>query len=282
MRPSFSRLALPLLFALSTAQAAPKADLWPRWQAHDDSSTSTIDHSAWTAFLQKYVIKSSDGINRVRYGAVTADDRKALEHYIETMEAVKIDQYSRARQRPYWTNLYNAETLDLVLQHYPVKSIRDINLGGGLSGFVGGLFSRGPWDAKVLKVEGVALSLNDIEHRILRPIWKDPRTHYSVNCASLGCPNLRREAYTAENMEQMLDAGARDYINNPRGARVTNGKLSVSSIYVWYQSDFGGNDAGVIAHLKKYADAKLKKQLQGITSISSNHYNWSLNAAGSE
>ncbi len=229
------------------------------------------------------MVKSSDGINRVRYGAVSSADRKALDGYIHTLERVKIDHYSRAQQRPYWTNLYNAETVDLVLQHYPLKSIRDINLGHGLSGFVDGLFGSGPWDAKVLKVEGEALSLNDIEHRILRPIWKqDPRTHYSVNCASLSCPNLRRHAFTAQNMEQMLNSGARDYINNPRGAEVVDGKLSVSSIYIWYQSDFGGTDAGVIAHLKKYADPKLKKQLEGISTISSHHYNWALNNAGSD
>lgn len=281
MRQLHLSVFLPLLFFAATAQAAPKSNLWPRWQAHDHNSTAQIDHSAWTAFLQKYVVKSKDGINLVRYGAVSADDRKALESYIHTLESVKIDHYSRAQQRPYWTNLYNAETVNLVLQHYPIKSIRDINLSHGLSSFVGGLFDSGPWDAKVLKVEGVALSLNDIEHRILRPIWKqDPRTHYSLNCASLSCPNLRRQAYTAQNMEQMLNSGARDYINSPRGAKVTGGKLSVSSIYIWYQSDFGGNDAEVIAHLKKYADPKLKKQLQNITNISSHHYDWKLNAAG--
>lgn len=280
MRPLRLSIFLPLLLFIGVAQAAPKSQPWPRWQVHDSHSTANIDYSAWTAFLQKYVVNSKDGINRVRYGAVSADDRKALTHFIDTLEGVKIDHYSRARQRPYWTNLYNAETVNLVLQHYPIKSIRDIDLGHGLSGFVGGLFSAGPWDAKVLKVEGVALSLNDIEHRILRPIWKqDPRTHYSVNCASLGCPNLRREAYTAQNMQQMLDAAARDYINNPRGAKVSDGKLSVSSLYIWYQSDFGGNDAGVIAQLKKYADPKLKKQLEGITTISSHHYDWALNAA---
>lgn len=280
MRAIIRGLTLSLLLFTGIAQAAPKAEPWPRWQVHDAHSSATIDHSAWTDFLQRYVVKGDDGINRVRYAAVSQADRAALQRYIDTMEAVKIDDYSRAQQRPYWTNLYNAETVELVLRHYPVKSIRDINLSHGLSGLVGGLFNAGPWDAKVLQVEGVKLSLNDIEHRILRPIWKDPRTHYSVNCASLGCPNLRRQAYTADNMQQMLESGAREYVNSPRGAQVNDGKLTVSSLYVWYQSDFGGDDAGVIAHLEKYADARLKRQLRGIKTISGDHYDWSLNNAG--
>lgn len=272
--------ALLLLFLTGLAQAAPKAVTWQRWTVHDNASSAQISYTSWTRFLQKYVIHGKHGINLVRYAAVSPVDHKSLIDFIKRLEAVKIDHYSRQQQRPYWTNLYNAETVNLVLQHYPVKSIRDIDLGSGLSGFFNGLIHTGPWNAKVLKVEGVPVSLNDIEHRILRPIWnQDPRTHYSLNCASISCPNLRRRAYTAQNMQQMLNSGARDYINNPRGVQIKHGKLIVSSIYVWYKSDFGGTDAGVIAHLKRYAKPGLEKQLQGITRISGNHYNWALNDA---
>ena len=123
-----------------------------------------------------------------------------------------------------------------MLSHFPLASIGDINISPGL-------FVRGPWGAKILTVEGEKLSLDDIEHRILRPIWKDNRVHYALNCASLGCPNLQPTAYTSENSEALLDNGARDFINHPRGVSIQKGKLQVSSIYVWFQEDFG-RDAG--------------------------------------
>jgi hypothetical protein len=159
-----------------------------------------------------------------------------------------------------------------VLEAYPVKSIRDIKISPGL-------FASGPWGKKLAKIEGEPVSLDDIEHRILRPIWKDPRTHYAVNCASIGCPNLPRDAFTRANMEALLEAGAKAYVNHPRGAKVSGGKLVVSSIYVWFKEDFGGNDAGVIAHLKRYANAELAKALEGVSVIASDDYDWALNEA---
>ncbi|MGH8462018.1 MAG: DUF547 domain-containing protein [Stenotrophobium sp.] len=267
----FPRLAVLLCIILPlAAQAAPRADLWASWAAHDDSNKALIDHSAWDNFLHSYVHASADGINRVAYASVAPRDKIALDSYVQKMQAIPISRYSRAVQRAYWINLYNATTVKLILDHYPVSSILKIDISPGL-------FSRGPWDKKLLRIENKAVSLNDIEHRILRPIWHDPRTHYSVNCASLSCPNLATRAYTAASMEAMLDAGARAYVNSPRGAEVKDGKLIVSSIYVWYQADFGGTEAGVIAHLRQYAAPALKAQLADIRSISDDRYDWSLN-----
>lgn len=253
-------------------QAAPKAELWPVWQAHDNSNHTVIGHGAWDGFLRAYVSVSADGINRVAYGKVTAADRNRLDQYLRGMQNLRIGQYAQAEQRAYWINLYNATTVKTILDRYPVESITRINISPGL-------FARGPWGKKQLKVEGAEISLDDIEHRILRPLWKDPRTHYAVNCASLGCPNLAAQAYTAANMEGLLDAAARAYVNHPRGASVENGKLIVSSIYEWFKDDFGGDDTGVIAHLKKYADPKLAAQLAGIRRISDDRYDWALNDA---
>jgi hypothetical protein len=159
-----------------------------------------------------------------------------------------------------------------VLEHYPVDSIRKIAISPGL-------FSAGPWGKKLVTVEGKALSLDDIEHRILRPIWRDPRIHYAVNCAALGCPNLQPEAFTADNEEALLERAAHDYVNHPRGATVADGKLTVSSIYVWYQADFGGTDRGVIAHLQHYAAPALAAALAPIERIGADRYDWSLNDA---
>jgi hypothetical protein len=98
-----------------------------------------------------------------------------------------------------------------------------------------------------------------------------------VNCASLGCPNLAPVPYTGATLEPMLDAAARDYVNSPRGAHVANGRLTASRIYDWYQADFGGTEAGVIDHLRRYAAPPLAQALQAITGIASYDYDWSLN-----
>ena len=264
--------AFAVLMALSLAAlAAPKAELWERW-AQSSQNKVAIDHGAWNDFLARNVKPGKDGIARIAYGKVAAADRKALNAYVEKMQAVAIRKFSRPEQRAYWTNLYNALTVKVVLDHYPVASIMKINISPGL-------FTKGPWKKKLLAIDGEKVSLDDIEHRILRPIWKDPRTHYAVNCASLGCPNLPAQAFTSANMEELLEAGARAYVNHPRGARVEKGHLTVSSIYDWFQTDFGGSDAGVIEHLKKYAEPALAKQLAGVKRIDDDDYDWSLNDA---
>ncbi len=261
------------LFTAQAAQAAPKADLWPVWLANNPASTATIDHSVWDQFLKTYVRTGApDGINRVAYAAVPNTEKAALQTDIARLEAVRIDDFNRNEQRAYWMDLYNEATVLLILQHLPVKSILDIHLGGGL-------FTRGPWDSKFLMIEGRQLSLNDIEHRIIRPIWPDPMNHYGLNCASLGCPNLMPQAFTADNLVSLLAQNARDYINNPAHVNVTGDGLSVSNIYVWYQADFGGSDQGVIDHLAQFAAPALKTQLTSVHEIARHQYDWDLNAA---
>jgi hypothetical protein len=270
--PRFAFLALLLSCSLVNPlelQAAPQAELWPRWQAHDAGNDASIDHRSWEEILGGYLYEGKDGINRFDYAGVSEADRTGLDRYLERMAQINISTYNRDVQRAYWINLYNALTVREVLRFYPVASIRDIS-----SGF----FSFGPWDKKLIEVEGEALTLNDIEHRILRPIWRDARIHYALNCASLGCPNLRVRAFTGGNTDAMLDQAAREFINHPRGARVVDGKLRVSSIYVWFIDDFGGDDAGVIRHLQQYADSSLARALKDIRRIDGDDYDWRLNS----
>lgn len=264
--------ALFIICIATSAQAAPKPDLWPVWQLNNPASTQTINHSVWNQFLQNYLrTNTPDDINRVAYNQVPASEQAILTEDIKRLEAVNIDDYAPAEQRAYWMDLYNEQTVLLVLQHMPVKSILDINLGGDW------LFSRGPWDAKLLTIEGRKLSLNDIEHRIVRPIWPSPLNHYGLNCASLGCPNLLPQAFSGANLLPLLAANARAFINNPAHVSVGPNGLSVSNIYIWYQSDFGGTDQGVIDHLMQYAAPALKKQLANIHKIYSHQYDWQLN-----
>lgn len=250
---------------------APKAELWSVWTAHDNASAKRVDHGAWDRFLSRTVKKGRDGVSRVAYGRVSAKDRRDLAGYVEALSAVPVSRLSRGEQFAYWVNLYNGLTVKTVLDHYPVKSIRDIDLSSGL-------FGSGPWKAKQVVVEGRKVSLDDIEHRILRPIWKDPRIHYAVNCASIGCPNLQRQAFTAHNTQSLLDKAAREYVNHSRGVRVSGGRLVLSSIYSWFESDFHA-DGALMAHLKRYASPSLAAKLEGFDVADDYAYDWRLNDA---
>jgi hypothetical protein len=253
------------------AHGAPKADLWPRWQKHEPANTRKIDHSAWDRFLKQHVIAPHpSGINRVRYQAVTPEDRKNLKAYLQSMQSLPISTYNRAEQKAYWINLYNAVTVDVILSRFPVASIRDINISPGL-------FVRGPWGAKLISVESEKLSLDDVEHRILRPIWKDNRVHYAVNCASLGCPNLQPVAYTGENTETLLERAAVEFINHPRGVAIQKGRLQVSSIYVWFQEDFGSDPEDLMEHWQQYANPALAEALEKYSGGLAHEYDWRLN-----
>jgi len=253
------------------AKAAPQSDLWPHWQAHDPTSSLQVDHSRWGRFLGRYLEdKHPSGINRVRYAAVTTEDKKDLQKYIDTLQDISVSHLKRPEQMAYWINLYNALTVKVILEHYPVESIRDIDISPGW-------FSNGPWDAKLLHIEGKDLSLNDIEHRILRPIWQDNRIHYAVNCASLSCPNLLKDPFTAENTQVLLEYNANAYINHPRGMSITEGKAVISSIYSWFPEDFGGNEEGIRQHLLKYSDAEREEYLESDNISFSYTYNWNLN-----
>ncbi len=234
------------------------------------SSKTVIDHHLWNQILGTYVTTLPSGLNAVNYKKLKAKDGNTLRTYLKKMQAVKITNYNRNEQFSFWANLYNAKTLDIIIQYYPVATIRDIDISG--------LFSNGPWGKKVVTIEGQSLSLNDIEHQILRPIWKDPRIHYAVNCASIGCPNLRKTAFNGAELENQLDQAARDYINSERGVKVSAaGRLTASKIFNWYGKDFGGTDAALLRHFRQYAAPSLKQKLQKARSISSYFYNWHLN-----
>lgn len=264
-------LCFIFLFWGGSVFAAPKADLWPRWQAHDQISTIQINHSVWNDFLQKYLVTGHpSGINRFRYKSVTEADKKTLRHYLNSLQKVTVTKLNRKEQKAYWINFYNALTIKVILDHYPVKSIRDIDISPGF-------FSDGPWDKKLVTIEEIELSLNDIEHRILRPIWKDNRVHYAVNCASIGCPNLQPKAFTAKNTDFLLKKGAEEYINHRRGAGLNNGRLTASSIYSWFQEDFNASEQGVLKHLEQYANDTLKEQLKSFKGKIKYDYDWSLN-----
>lgn len=251
-----------LLLALISFHSfsAPKSELWPFWQQSKPNNLSSISHQEWQSFLDRYLIVNGDN-TLVQYASVSAEDTQKLKRYITSLSAVDPRNYSQKEQYAYWVNLYNAITVELILEAYPVKSITKL----------GGLFSFGPWGDEVVEVAGKKLSLNDIEHRILRPIWNDPRTHYAVNCASLGCPNLQPQAFTADNTEQLLEKAAKEFINSDKGVLQSQGKTQLSSIYDWFADDFG-NQQELIQHLAKY-----RPELANLGGKFSYEYDWDLN-----
>lgn len=264
----FIPLILVFLTGVATFEAlfAPKADPWERWQGHAESRTVVVDYGDWNHFLDRFRHLGEDGVARVAYDNVTAADKARLDRFIASLQNVPVSELTRNQQYAYWVNLYNALTIQVVLDHYPIDSIENVNISPGL-------FSGGPWDAILAEIEGTGVTLNDIEHRILRPIWQEPRTHYVVNCASIGCPNLPPKALTADNREVMLDQAARSYINHPRGVEIKGDKLHLSSIYAWFKDDFGDD---LISHLKDYLPAgKAATLSQDMDRVY--NYDWSLN-----
>ncbi len=274
MTRTAASLAILLLVAGCTeivSALAPQAQAIEDWGAHDPTSAASVDHTALSAFLERFS-RVEDGIRRVDYGAA-AKAREPLDRYVASLLTQDPRALNREEQLAYWINLYNAETIRVVLDHYPVQSIQDIDLEGG------GLFG-GPWGAPRLNVADRPVTLNDIEHGILRPHWQDPRIHYALNCASLGCPNVAVEAYTAATAEALLEAQAREFVGHPRGVLLKSGEVRLSSIYQWYRKDFGQDDAEVLAHVRTYAKPELQRALSTIESIDGYDYDWRLNAPG--
>ncbi len=260
-----SALIAFLALAASTIPAKAQDDYWAKYDA---ASTIDVDHNKWTDLLGRYIVPGQDGVNLFQYGGVTEQDKNLLVSYISDLTAVDVPSLNRDEQFVYWANLYNAVTINLILDRYPVDSIRKIKPT---------FLSIGPWGMKLVTVAGRELTLDNIEHDILRTHWDDPRVHYAVNCASIGCPNLNNRAILSKDLDQTLDANARAYINHPRGARIDGDRLVVSNIYKWFREDFGNSEQGVIEHLLKFAEPELAEQLSGQSDIRGYEYDWALN-----
>ncbi|KTD08082.1 DUF547 domain-containing protein [Legionella jamestowniensis] len=261
-----------ILFLISTSVFASfNKSLWPIWETNNPLSKATISHDEWQQFLNKRVVTNEEGINLVDYANLTDADYDLLKSYLTKMSKVDIDAYNRDEQLAFWINLYNALTVQIIADYYPVGSIEEINISPGL-------FSIGPWGAKLITINGTPLSLDEINNRIIRPIWNDPRTHYAINNGTIGAANLSKKAYRGSTIETDLNEDASEYINSLRGAQVIEGELIVSKIYEWYNEDFGGSKADIITHLKQFAKEPLRSQLKHINTIDGYVYNWHLNS----
>lgn len=249
--------------------AIPKSELVST-QFQVAGTQDPISNKAWDRFLATYTTFGEDGIVRVDYSAVSAEDKLELESYVDYLAAQDATLFTRDAQLAYWINLYNALTIAVILDNYPVDSIRDISESP---------LDFGPWGEKRIVVNGRELGLHDIEHGIVRPLWREePRIHYALNCAAIGCPNLAQTAYTATNLEQKLQENSVRYINDPRGVMVgEDGKITLSKIFSWYREDYGGSNETILGHLRLYAEPELTEALDHPDLTISYAYDWSLN-----
>ncbi|MEM6745945.1 MAG: DUF547 domain-containing protein [Pseudomonadota bacterium] len=258
-------LGLGAAAAAMVGTALAQDDVAP-FNSFNEASILIVDHGAWDRFLDRYIVREG-GSGLVAYADVTDADHASLKAYLSALQAIDPTALSRDEAFAYWVNLYNAGTVDLILDNYPVRSIMLL-----LSGV-----QPGPWKRSIFVVDGHRLTLDQVEHSILREFWDEPRVHYALNCASIGCPDLARDPYTGRHLDAMLTAAARGYINSYRGVRVEDGKLFASSIFKWFGEDFGDTDEEVIAHFIKYAEPGLADQLRNFDRIDRDGYDWRLN-----
>jgi hypothetical protein len=230
-----------------------------------EGSKFDLEHGAWNSLLQRYV---SDG--RVAYAALQQEARAPLEAYLEELSAtraINYEKWSRNERLAFWINAYNAYTVKLIVDHYPISSIRKI-------GFLGGAFRRRFIPMPGLK--GEVISLNDIENGTLRADFREPRIHFALVCASVGCPALRNEAYRTPDLDRQLNEQARLFLSDTSKNRfdpVTN-TLHLSPIFDWFRADFEAVAESVTAYVARYlGDPRISKP--GVK-IKYTEYDWSL------
>lgn len=243
------------------------------------SARADFDHSTWNQLLKRHVVVLNGGnATQVDYGAV-AEKRADLLTYLNALKSVEEDQFdswSEPAQLAFLINAYNAYTIELILTEYPdLKSIRDL----------GSLFTS-PWEKEFFELLGKTRSLDELEHQMIRGAFSEPRIHFAVNCASIGCPALRAEAYSAADLENQLEDQARRFLADRSRNRVEGDELQVSKIFDWYQDDFakGWRDAESLAEfLGLYGaalgldDSQRKALKAGDLDIEFLKYDWSLN-----
>lgn len=219
-------------------------------------------HQLWDELVKKHVDKTG----KVDYKGFQAD-RKKLKEYLDLLSShAPNNKWSEKEKLAYWINAYNAYTVELVLQHYPVKSIKDI---GGLVKIPG---ISSPWDIKFIKIGGEEYDLSSIEHKILRKQFNEPRIHFAINCASYSCPRLRNEAFTADKLEEQLQDQAVGFVNDSRKNHITANNVELSQIFNWFKGDFT-KDKDLLAYIQQYSKVKINPKAK----ISFIDYDWSLN-----
>ncbi len=228
-----------------------------------NSESKPINHAIFDSLLKKYV--NEEGY--VNYKGFLKDSVQ-FNSYLDLLSRNHPNEknWSKEERLAYWINAYNAFTIKLICNYYPVKSIKDIKSGIP--------FVSDTWTISFIKIEGKTYNLNDIEHGIIRPKFNDPRIHFVVNCASKGCPPLRNEAYMASKLNAQLDEQAKNFINDGNRNKIQSAnKADLSKIFTWFSGDFKKAAPSVIAFINKYSNTKLSEK----ATLNYQDYDWNLN-----
>jgi len=290
LRHLAAALLVPTLL-LSGCATTSTPQLWDHWTTHDERERQPLDVTLWREFLHTYVVRDADGVERVAYARVSPEARERLEGWLRVQQQQRPSSLNLREQRAYWLNLYNAAVVHQVLAHTPIVSLASLEpmpwkaqaSQWGSAIHIPGAKDwapPGPFAEPLLKIEGQTLSLNDIENHILRPRWRDARTDYALCKATLSGPALAAEPYTAEYLDEQLDARANAWVNSPQALRFTpTGQLEVADFYRQYQADFG-DDAAILTELRHRAAPSLAAKLANVKSISGTFSDQRLNEAG--
>lgn len=213
---------------------------------------SLPNHNAWHKITQNHISASG----KVNYKGIKADQDQ-LDAYLDNLQTNPPQtNWTRKEKMAYWINAYNAFTIKLIVDNYPISSIME-------------LYNGKPWDVKWIKLGAQTYSLNNIEHDILRPRFKDPRIHFAVNCAAKSCPPMINQAWTAANLNSLLDKQTRTFINNSTFNTISSEKVEISKIFEWYAEDFGN----LIEYLNQYSRISIPKEAE----VTYKTYDWALN-----
>lgn len=209
-------------------------------------------HSMWTSVLQDHVTQEGN----VDYVAIAKDSR--FEQYLTELEGAHPDEsWSKDERLSYWINAYNAFTVKLINDNWPVESIKDI--------------SR-PWAKKFVQIENSTYSLNDIEHEILRKKYEEPRIHFAINCASYSCPVLLNKAFEPNNLDQQLTNVTKLFINDKKRNKIGKEHVELSKIFDWFKGDFTKGQS-LLTFINIYSEVKINTN----ANVSYLKYNWNLN-----
>lgn len=263
-------LALSLAYT-PTVSAAPKAELIEFWDDSEALSIMQVDHSDWQDILTAYVDdQHPSGVNRFDYASVTPRDAAKLKSYLSYLQKMEPRQLNSEEAKAFWINLYNAILVDKIVDAYESGSRRAINrlMNGGVESRALKRVS-----AELLMQE---ISLNDIQHGILRPIWKDPRVHFALSNGALSGANIQKTAFTGSNNEELLEKAKAEFMQHPRAVRVEGNSLVLNSVFEWYAADFGDSKSAVLAYISENTSDAMRQAMDGLSRISFD-YNWDLN-----
>ena len=230
------------------------------------STSKPVDHHIYDSLLRQHVNEAGF----VDYQGFLADSTRFNEYLTQLSNNHPNEKnWSKNERLAYWINAYNAFTIRLIIDHYPVESIKDIKNGIP--------FVNTVWDIKFIRIEDATYDLNNLEHGIIRPKFKDPRIHFAVNCASFSCPKLLNRAYTAEKLDAQLDQAARDFLADPSKNIIGEDEVQLSKILLWYRGDFKKYDK-IIDFVNAYGPMQVDRKVK----VSYIPYNWSLNEQKTE